>query len=61
MSFTPQADRLLVKLARSIAVEVELPQDEFDAERNSFCNIGRVAEVQFQRPQVETRFLPIIS
>jgi hypothetical protein len=30
-------------------VEVELLQDDSDAERNSFCNIGRMAEVRFQR------------
>jgi multidrug resistance efflux pump len=33
----------------SISVEVELPQDESEAERNSFCSIGRMAEVRFQR------------
>jgi hypothetical protein len=47
-------DRLLAaQIARStsssIAVEVELLQDQSDAERNSFCNIGRMAEVRFQR------------
>ena len=47
-------DRLLAaQIARpassSIAVEVELLQDGSDAERNSFCNIGRMAEVRFQR------------
>jgi multidrug resistance efflux pump len=47
-------DRLLAaQIARpissSIAVEVELLQDESEAERNSFCNIGRMAEVRFQR------------
>jgi hypothetical protein len=47
-------DRLLAaQIARpissSIAVEVELLQDDPDAERNSFCNIGRMAEVRFQR------------
>lgn len=47
-------DRLLAaQIARpissSIAVEVELLQDDSDAERNSFCNIGRMAEVRFQR------------
>jgi multidrug resistance efflux pump len=34
----------------SIAVEVELIQDEPDADRNNFCNVGRMAEVRFQRP-----------
>jgi multidrug resistance efflux pump len=47
-------DRLLAaQIARpissSIAVEVELLQDDSDAERYSFCNIGRMAEVRFQR------------
>jgi multidrug resistance efflux pump len=47
-------DRLLAaQIARpissSIAVEVELLRDDSDAERNSFCNIGRMAEVRFQR------------
>jgi multidrug resistance efflux pump len=47
-------DRLLAaQIARpaasSVAVEVELPREKFDAERNNFCNIGRMAEVRFQR------------
>jgi len=47
-------DRLLAAqivrpVSSSIAVEVELLQDDSDAERNSFCNIGRMAEVRFQR------------
>jgi multidrug resistance efflux pump len=47
-------DRLLAaQIARpvssSIAVEVELLRESSDAERNSFCNIGRMAEVRFQR------------
>jgi multidrug resistance efflux pump len=47
-------DRLLAAqitrpVSSSIAVEVELLQDESEAERNSFCNIGRMAEVRFQR------------
>ena len=33
----------------SITVEVELLQDQAQAERNSFCNIGRMAEVRFHR------------
>ena len=33
----------------SISVEVELLQDQSEADRNSFCNIGRMAEVRFQR------------
>jgi multidrug efflux pump subunit AcrA (membrane-fusion protein) len=33
--------------ANSITVEIGLPDDE--ASRNSFCNIGRLAEVRFQR------------
>ncbi len=35
--------------AASITAEVGLPQDEAMADRNSFCNIGRLAEVRFQR------------
>lgn len=33
----------------SIAVEVELAQDNSETDRNSFCNVGRMAEVRFQR------------
>ena len=33
----------------SIAVEVELVQDAEAAEHSGFCNIGRLAEVRFQR------------
>jgi multidrug resistance efflux pump len=33
----------------SITVEVSLPPGEAVADRNSFCNIGRLAEVRFQR------------
>jgi multidrug resistance efflux pump len=33
----------------SIAVEVELAQEDSDTDRNSFCNVGRMAEVRFQR------------
>jgi multidrug resistance efflux pump len=33
----------------SIMVEVGLPQDETQTDRNNFCNIGRLAEVRFQR------------
>jgi multidrug resistance efflux pump len=47
-------DRLLAaqiarSISNSIAVEVELLRDDSDMERNSFCNIGRMAEVRFQR------------
>ena len=47
-------DRLLAAqvphpTSSSITVEVELLQDQSEAERDSFCNIGRMAEVQFQR------------
>ncbi len=35
--------------ADSITVEVGLPQDAAMADRNNFCNIGRLAEVRFQR------------
>jgi biotin carboxyl carrier protein len=33
----------------SVAVEVELPQDDDSEDRNSFCNVGRMAEVRFGR------------
>jgi multidrug resistance efflux pump len=36
--------------AGNIAVEVSLTDAEGPAEQNSFCNIGRLAEVRFQRP-----------
>jgi hypothetical protein len=47
-------DRLLAAqvphpTASSIAVEVELLQDRSEAEHSGFCNIGRLAEVRFQR------------
>jgi multidrug resistance efflux pump len=47
-------DRLLAAqiprvATNSIAVEVELPQDEAREDRNSFCNVGRMAEVRFSR------------
>jgi len=47
-------DRLLAAQVPSpntnnITVEVGLPQDEAIADRNNFCNIGRLAEVRFQR------------
>jgi multidrug resistance efflux pump len=47
-------DRLLAALvagpnAGSITVEIGLPQDEALADRNNFCNIGRLAEVRFER------------
>jgi len=47
-------DRLLAAqiprvATNSIAVEVELPQDEGGEDRNSFCNVGRMAEVRFSR------------
>jgi multidrug resistance efflux pump len=47
-------DRLLAAqiprvATNSIAVEVELPQDESGDDRNSFCNVGRMAEVRFRR------------
>jgi multidrug resistance efflux pump len=47
-------DRLLAAqiprgTSSSIAVEVELAQEESDNDRNSFCNVGRMAEVRFQR------------
>ena len=35
----------------SVTVEVELLQDKSEAERNSFCNIGRMAEVRFRRTE----------
>ena len=47
-------DRLLAAqiphvATNSIAVEVELPQDEGREVRNSFCHVGRMAEVRFSR------------
>jgi multidrug resistance efflux pump len=47
-------DRLLAAqiprvAASNIAVEVELPQDPDQDDRNSFCNVGRMAEVRFSR------------
>jgi hypothetical protein len=30
-------------------VEIGLPQDETNTDRNNFCNIGRLAEVRFER------------
>jgi multidrug resistance efflux pump len=33
----------------TITVEIGLPQDDAQADRNNFCNIGRLAEVRFQR------------
>lgn len=47
-------DRLLAAqvphpTSSSVTVEVELLQDKSEAERNSFCNIGRMAEVRFRR------------
>ena len=33
----------------SITVEVGLPNDDVQTNRNNFCNIGRLAEVRFQR------------
>lgn len=37
--------------AGSITVEVGLPQDKTVEDRNNFCNVGRLAEVRFQRVQ----------
>jgi multidrug resistance efflux pump len=50
-------DRLLAAqiprvATNAIAVEVELPQDEGGDDRNSFCNVGRMAEVRFRRSGV---------
>jgi multidrug resistance efflux pump len=47
-------DRLLAAqiphgTSSNIAVEVELAQEDSDTDRNSFCNVGRMAEVRFQR------------
>ena len=33
----------------SITVEVDLPPEDSQASRENFCNIGRLAEVRFQR------------
>lgn len=35
--------------ANSITVEIGLPDNDTETSRNSFCNIGRLAEVRFQR------------
>jgi len=35
--------------AHSITVEIGLPDNDAEANRNGFCNIGRLAEVRFQR------------
>lgn len=35
--------------ANSITVEIGLPDSDAETNRNSFCNIGRLAEVRFQR------------
>jgi multidrug resistance efflux pump len=43
------AAQIIRPASNSIAVEVELLQESTAAERNSFCNIGRMAEVRFQR------------
>jgi len=47
-------DRLLAAQVKrpepnSITVEVALPEDELQTDRSGFCNIGRLAEVRFQR------------
>jgi biotin carboxyl carrier protein len=47
-------DRLLAAQVKrpepnSITVDVALPEDGARSDRNSFCNIGRMAEVRFQR------------
>ena len=47
-------DRLLAAQVKrpepnSITVDVALPEDDARSEGNSFCNIGRMAEVRFQR------------
>jgi len=47
-------DRLLAAQVRrpepnSITVEIALPKDDAPADRNNFCNIGRLGEVRFQR------------
>ena len=33
----------------SVTVEVQLPELEASSQQNSFCNIGRLAEVRFAR------------
>lgn len=47
-------DRLLAAQVQkpdpnSITVEIGLPQNDAPTDRNNFCNIGRLAEVRFQR------------
>jgi multidrug resistance efflux pump len=34
----------------SVTVEIALPPDDAQTGRNNFCNVGRLAEVQFERP-----------
>jgi hypothetical protein len=36
----------------SITVEIALPSDETANDRNGFCDIGRLAEVRFQRAPI---------
>jgi multidrug resistance efflux pump len=43
------AAQVLHPTSNSITVEVEMLQDQSEPDRNSFCNIGRMAEVRFQR------------
>ncbi|MCK1712233.1 HlyD family efflux transporter periplasmic adaptor subunit [Bradyrhizobium sp. 143] len=43
----------------SITVEISLPRDETSADRSGFCDIGRQAEVRFERPA--TGLLQLIS
>ena len=56
-------DRLLAAqvphpTSSSITVEVELLQDRSEAEHSGFCNIGRLAEVRFQRSGLGSRRPP---
>jgi multidrug resistance efflux pump len=45
--------------AGNVTVEVGLPEDTGTADHNSFCNIGRLAEVRF--PRVHLGFLDALS
>ena len=36
-------------MPNSITVEIGLPQSNSQNEHNNFCNIGRLAEVRFER------------
>ena len=41
--------KFLIQRRAVLWSRLKLLQDQAEAERNSFCNIGRMAEVRFQR------------